>query len=261
MLDPFTAKDAIEFQEVEVLAQGKHPRALYKSLDASIMDLADDIAYGVHDLEDAIALRLISRHEFSNISDVLAGVTRYSEERLFSGRGADRKQVIGAIVHHFIGLTRLEKREVFSDPQLDYRVVLPADAADQLKRLRDFVYHSLVQRPEVQSLEYRGRQVVRHLFNALRSDSEKLIPPSFWEKCSEINDEKDRMRVVCDFIACMTDQYANRYFERLFLPRHGSVFALDDSEPTAPAASGDSTSSEVPHTTRCQQWPAWVRDY
>ena len=43
---------------------GEHAKTKHKSLDASIMDLADDIAYGVHDLEDAIALKLIDRHRF-----------------------------------------------------------------------------------------------------------------------------------------------------------------------------------------------------
>lgn len=38
----------------------KHHKTQYKSLDCSIMELADDIAYGVHDLEDALALGLIT---------------------------------------------------------------------------------------------------------------------------------------------------------------------------------------------------------
>ena len=36
----------------------------YKSLDCSIMELADDIAYGVHDLEDAIVLGMVNRHQW-----------------------------------------------------------------------------------------------------------------------------------------------------------------------------------------------------
>jgi dGTPase len=43
---------------------GKHSKALHKSLDCAIMDAADDIAYGVHDLEDAIALDLVTREGF-----------------------------------------------------------------------------------------------------------------------------------------------------------------------------------------------------
>src|SRR5690606_38181431 len=55
LLAPFSAEDRDEFQRTEQ-RPGKHHKPLHKSFDCSIMDLADDIAYGVHDLEDAIAL-------------------------------------------------------------------------------------------------------------------------------------------------------------------------------------------------------------
>ena len=51
-----------------------------------------------------------------------------------------------------------------------------------------------------------------------------LLPISFqilWEKAKS---EQDQNRIVCDYIAGMTDQYANRFYERLFLPGYGSVF-------------------------------------
>src|SRR5690606_8443661 len=55
ILSPLRPEDRAAFVEWEE-RPGRHGRALHKSLDCSIMDVADDIAYGVHDLEDAIAL-------------------------------------------------------------------------------------------------------------------------------------------------------------------------------------------------------------
>lgn len=63
ILDPLRESDKARFTVIERRA-GRHARTLHKSLDCSIMDLADDIAYGVHDLEDAIALRLMTQEQF-----------------------------------------------------------------------------------------------------------------------------------------------------------------------------------------------------
>jgi len=76
----------------------------------------------------------------------------------------------------------------------------------------------------VQAATYRGRKVVLSLFEALSSEAEMLLPSSFqilWKRAKSVRDQN---RIVCDYIAGMTDQYANRFYERLFLPGHGSVF-------------------------------------
>jgi dGTPase len=51
-----------------------------------------------------------------------------------------------------------------------------------------------------------------------------LLPSSFQLLWKEAKSDLQQKRIICDFIAGMTDQYANRFFERLFLPGHGSVF-------------------------------------
>lgn len=63
VLSPLTDNERQVFQSIDE-NQGKHHKPRHKSLDCSIMDAADDISYGVHDLEDAIALRLLTREQF-----------------------------------------------------------------------------------------------------------------------------------------------------------------------------------------------------
>ncbi len=46
--------------------KSKHKKTEYKSLDCSIMELADDISYGIHDLEDAISLSLVKEAQWNN---------------------------------------------------------------------------------------------------------------------------------------------------------------------------------------------------
>ncbi|HUD29169.1 MAG TPA: anti-phage deoxyguanosine triphosphatase, partial [Novosphingobium sp.] len=68
ILAPLTPSERDRFQTLEPVP-GKHARTLHKSLDCTIMDVADDIAYGVHDLEDAIALGLVRKDAFAAAMD------------------------------------------------------------------------------------------------------------------------------------------------------------------------------------------------
>jgi len=63
ILEPFSAKDRERLLSLDLTRDG-HARSIYKTFDTSIMELADDIAYGVHDLEDALALNLVVRAEW-----------------------------------------------------------------------------------------------------------------------------------------------------------------------------------------------------
>jgi dGTPase len=63
ILAPLSESDRDSFTS-SCLQEEKHGIALHKSLDCSIMDLADDVAFGVHDLEDSLALHLITRKDF-----------------------------------------------------------------------------------------------------------------------------------------------------------------------------------------------------
>lgn len=65
VLAPLSSADRDQFTALQPRS-GQHARSLRKSLDCSIMDLADDIAYGVHDLEDAIALDLVGAADLAH---------------------------------------------------------------------------------------------------------------------------------------------------------------------------------------------------
>lgn len=213
-----------------------HGNTAEKALDTTVMDLADDIAYGVHDLEDAIALGLVERDRLeAEVGSILTGPWA-GEQGLGSLLGAlfpdgadpeeassARKRAVGSLVHAFISSVRIVDQD-FQEPLLRHRAELGSDARELLDLLRGFVAETVIQAPAVQAFEYRGQQVVMRLFEALASDPERLLKRAFARRWRQADSKEAGMRVVCDFVAGMTDEYANRMYERLFMPRTGTVF-------------------------------------
>jgi len=202
------------------------------------MDVADDIAYGVHDFEDAVALKLISERQFrdfvpeescSSFLDALK--EKYPKEsqndvygRMVEGLfGATntRKRYISRLVHHFITAVEYDEHCQFDEPLLKFRAKLASPQARFLKSLKKLVFAEVIKSPSVQHLEFKGQSMVVSVFEALQSDPKRLLPTDTFEK---YDSEGDGLRVICDFVAGMTDAYLLKTYERLFAPRFGSVF-------------------------------------
>ncbi len=62
------------------------------------------------------------------------------------------------------------------------------------------------------------------LFHAFQTDPKRLLPTRDAASYEEAPDDRRKMRVICDYIAGMTDEYATKRYEQLFTPRAGSVF-------------------------------------
>lgn len=78
--------------------------------------------------------------------------------------------------------------------------------------------------PGVQQLEFKGQRIVIELFEALFTDPERFLPESTKNTYLDTGGEEAKMRVICDYVAGMTDEYAAKVYERIFCPHHGSVF-------------------------------------
>jgi len=227
LLEPLAQDDLVLFQTLKFAPQeSQHGRALYKSLDCSIMDIADDIAYGVHDLEDAIHLRLIHRYQLETEKFhqlVLAAGLNWSAEQLldalFDPFLHTRKQAIGEMVNYFITSVRLGvTHEAFDNQILKHNAVLPPDAAELLDYLVQSIYCFVIDSQESRTFEHGGQIVISRLFDALSSNPHSLLDIKNREKFRQWEDKDEALayRVICDYIANMTDEYAYRMHERLF---------------------------------------------
>jgi len=144
-------------------------------------------------------------------------------KKLFSESSHIRKRAIGSLVHPFI-TSAIIKEMPFNDPLLKYRVVLMPEAYDGLDKLKTLIKDKIINLPEVQTLEYRGQQIVMQLFEAISSDPKRLLKRKFLPPYEEAKTYEGSMRIISDYVAGMTDEYATRLYERLFMPRHGTVF-------------------------------------
>lgn len=255
VLEPFQQSDQDLFRKIKQCdiklkndlsnkSDIKHHETLYKSFDTSIMELADDIAYGIHDLEDAIALHLITRDLWfeeklfgdntNSIHDVLLnnldqgalGILRLESAEqlsnlLFKGDKNSRKHAISKLVRLLVQNIYIEENEKFIDPLLRYQAKLPQNIKNILKSLKSFVYQVVVKSAEVQLLEYKGQKIVLELFNVFQANPERLLPKNTYQQFLESDNPN---REICDYIAGMTDNYATKIYQKLFMPSFGSIF-------------------------------------
>lgn len=238
IISPFEANDRALLQSVSPVAGG-HGRALHKSLDCSIMDLADDISFGVHDLEDAVTLGLLPEDAFREIVTIgqcapfAAWLTECHGNEFgegddgfvacLFGRNGTPKRLIGRMVNYLISGSSLAANAMFADPFLRYQARLSEDRQLLLDGLKQVVMRHVILGAPVQQLEFKGQQMVLSVFDALSSDPEALLPAKTQGRYRAA-DAAQKRRVICDHVAGMTDGFLVRTYERLFSPRMGSVF-------------------------------------
>jgi len=219
--------DQQRFMQVRWVENG-HAKTRFKSFDCSIMELADDIAYGIHDLEDAIVMGIVNHAQF--MQEVVIPIAALQHGwlsanidnlalKLFSPHHHERKDAIGALVNCFItGIEITVVDEQFSDDLLKYNGVFPEPFQQALSVFKKYVFQRVILKPEIQLLEYKGQQIVMALFEAFSSDPLRLLPENTRQRYREANELGIGQRVISDYIAGMTDGFASRLYSNLFLP-------------------------------------------
>jgi len=241
LLKPLSPSDKKQFQHIQVKNSG-HNKTQFKSLDCSIMELADDIAYGIHDLEDAIVTGVVNQHDFDSqvIQKLIelddSWLSQYCQSltnKLFSEQHYLQKDAIGGLVNYLITaieLTDLNERDTkvnFEEPLLQYNATLPKVTLQALQIFKDFVYNFVIKQTSIQRLEYRGQQIVMELFEALSSDPLRLLPKNSAKRWQQAKDKgENEYRVIADYIAGMTDEYATKLYQTLFLPNANKSYHL-----------------------------------
>lgn len=221
VLEPFSN------EEQSLLTETQNNKTRFKSFDASIMELADDIAYAVHDLEDAIVLNHVTKDMWiQQALPTLKSIPnfwsqKYSDQltdMLFSDEHFQRKNAIGAMVNHLVTNTNIVMADdKFITPLLKYNLVPSESAAPLLHVLKTFVYKNVILATEVQQNEFKGQRMLIALFEAFISDPQRLLPNTIYQIYEKSSADKgNAYRVICDYIAQMSDQMAERTYDVMF---------------------------------------------
>lgn len=176
------------------------------------MDLADEISYSLHDLEDAISLRMIDKSMwmdyFSDKSHLFEACQRSSfdltaedvADKLF-GRSYLRKECIGTLVHLMITSVTLQVQHPdFKCGMLRYKVALPAEVEALREAIFSLVEDKVIRHENVQLLEFKGQKLIVELFNVLASDPTRFLPAETCKKYREAEKADDKK---CGSLATM----------------------------------------------------------
>lgn len=198
------------------------------SLEAQLTNLADEIAYNNHDIEDGLRAGLISLEQLQQVS-VFAQqyeivLSKYPQ---LTGRSLVRetlRRLISAMVVDLIetsqtaidvaGVQTLDEVRQQAKPLIQYSSSMWV-AKNELKR---FLRENLYFHPTVYRMSWRAQRVVRELFNAYLHDT-RLLPPkyqAFAKQYEQQDGSAGRARAIADYIAGMTDRYALKQYADLF---------------------------------------------
>ncbi|GFZ79465.1 deoxyguanosinetriphosphate triphosphohydrolase-like protein [Sphingobium fuliginis] len=197
--------------------------ASHASLEAQLAAIADDIAYDNHDIDDGLRAGLLTLDQLLGVplvkgcwDRVRARYPDVPEDRLL--RELVREQ-IGVMANDLIAATRANILAAGVETADDVRragrplVGFSPELAAQERDLKRFMYATLYHHPSQLAAADRARVIVTDLFRAYQADP-KLMPQEWRDDCATL--EPRRSRHIADFIAGMTDRYAEK--------RHAEIF-------------------------------------
>lgn len=133
-----------------------------------------------------------------------------------------RTRLISSLIGIFIRGTNIDINK--DHPSLS-SVKIDEDVRIRIETLKHFTYHYQVMSPRLKVVEFRGREIVKKIFKTLSSDNgSMLLPSDFKETYHSFRDDTERKRLVCDFIAGMTDRYALEYYARITTEQAQTIF-------------------------------------
>ncbi|KGB82946.1 deoxyguanosinetriphosphate triphosphohydrolase [Rhodovulum sp. NI22] len=196
----------------------------HASAEAQVAALADDVAYNNHDLHDGLRAELFSTDELAELpllDGCFAEVDRtYPGLNYYRRRHEALRRFFGILVADVIDVARARIAALDPATAQDIRlaghsvVQFSPDIWEQLKVIREFLFHRMYRAPSVLKMRAKVTAMVNDLFPLFLTNPELL--PKQWRKDVEaVQNETELARIVADYIAGMTDRFAMQEHARL----------------------------------------------
>lgn len=223
----------------EWLREGAPPGR--QCLEAQVMDLADDVAYSVHDVEDGIVAGKVDLTSLDRpavwstvrewylpavtddqLEDVLAGLRTQDSwpSRPYDGSRAalgDLKNFTSDLIGRFCGAVQAATFAAHPGPFIRYRadLVVPERTRLEIALLKGVAAHYVMQAQDRIDLMARQRELIAELVAALLDRGEDALDPALRADWQAAPDDPARLRVVVDQVASLTDVSAVSWHTRL----------------------------------------------
>lgn len=161
------------------------------TLEGCIVRLSDKIAYVNHDIDDAIRAGMFHEEELpSEYTDILGHSVR---ERL------------NVVIH-----------DIIENSQNKPKIIMSPGMEEAMKGLRSWMFRHVYRNEKAKSEEGKAQQMIVALYHHYLKHTEQL-PAEYLAMMDELHEKKER--IVCDYIAGMSDSYAMDRFVDLFVPK------------------------------------------
>ena len=192
----------------------------FSSIEAQIASIADDIAYNNHDLDDGLRAGFFSYDdlvELPMIGEIIKNFPKnynsYDMQRI--NNEITRKStsiMITDVINTISEKVKKSKVRCNEDVRLNNEKI--ADFSDktkeEVKYIRSFLSMKMYNHDKVKAMTSNAHQVISSLFKLFIEQDEKFIK----EHMKQIISDEDKPRAVCDFIAGMTDNYAQNFYNK-----------------------------------------------
>lgn len=167
-----------------------------KTLEGKIVRLSDKIAYINHDIDDAIRGHIITEEEIpKEFTDIL---------------GHSPRQRLNTLIHDIVKQSD-GKEDILMSPEIE----------NAMLKLRKYMFQSVYKNPKAKGQEEKAENLLIQLFDHYRKHIE-LLPEEYIDLINIQGESVDR--VVCDYIAGMTDRYAIAKYKELIIPSSWSIY-------------------------------------
>ena len=223
----------------EIPAEFTDPDKLnnFKSVECQIMDWADDSAYAVNDLVDSISggfiniskLQKWKSENLENLSELQIETLGEIEKWI---RDETYKSKFGSEIGTFIHACKIVERKTFMDDLTNrYKSSLEVEknSINKIRMYKKIAVDLVFRSPQLHQMEFKGNNMIKKMFEVFSDNyidevtGIKLLPNFTNNLIKEEKDKTQRARLVCDYLAGMTDAFALTNYKRLFDPDYSSI--------------------------------------